>query len=208
MSDTKIKRPRGRPFTFEREEVLWRAMQVFRALGFDAAAIPTLTEAMGISAQSLYAAFGSKEELYRETIGLYLRTRGAFVVNALAEESDAILALTKLLRDAAAVYSDQPGMGCMITVASGETTDESLRSFKQALRADGFHAIKTRLERGVSEGQLTTKTDCAVWARFITCTLYGMSTQARDGASIEDLLALANVSAQNLISIRARKMSG
>jgi hypothetical protein len=73
---TIVKKTRGRPPAFDRHEVLERAMQVFSTAGYDGASIPMLTEATGISLQSRYAAFGSKEALYREALAFYSTTIG------------------------------------------------------------------------------------------------------------------------------------
>ena len=202
MSEVTNKRSRGRPPAFDRQTALTRAMEAFWALGFDGASIPALTGAMGISAQSLYAAFGSKDALYREAIDLYLHTNGSFVADAFTEEDDAVSAVTRVLREAAVVYTQQAASGCMVTMAPSGTGDDSQSSFGRRLRADGIRAIKERLVRGVYEKQLKKTIDCDSWARFVAGTLYGFSVQARDGASTETLRALADIVAQGLEALR------
>src|SRR5262245_34969193 len=60
---------RGRPRTFDREEAVRQARDVFWALGYEGATLADLQRAMGgITAPSFYAAFGSKEQLFREVI--------------------------------------------------------------------------------------------------------------------------------------------
>ena len=56
---------RGRPRTFDREDALRRAMEVFWEHGYEGASMTELTAAMGINSPSLYAAFGCKEQLLR-----------------------------------------------------------------------------------------------------------------------------------------------
>ena len=65
------KRHAGRPRAFDRAEALEAAMRVFWQHGYDGASLTELTEAMGISRPSLYAAFGDKAELFRETLTCY-----------------------------------------------------------------------------------------------------------------------------------------
>jgi AcrR family transcriptional regulator len=56
----------GRPRSFDRQEALRRAMNVFWALGYEGTTLVDLLEAMeNITPTSFYAAFGSKEELQR-----------------------------------------------------------------------------------------------------------------------------------------------
>ncbi|MGV0800422.1 helix-turn-helix domain-containing protein, partial [Mycolicibacterium elephantis] len=56
---------RGRPRTFDRTEALEHAMEVFWQHGYEGASMSDLTASMGINSPSLYAAFGSKEQLFR-----------------------------------------------------------------------------------------------------------------------------------------------
>src|SRR5262245_26032289 len=63
----------GRPRQFERDVVLDRAMQVFRARGYEATSIEHLVARMGIQRGSLYAAFGDKRRLFFAAIERYDR---------------------------------------------------------------------------------------------------------------------------------------
>jgi AcrR family transcriptional regulator len=54
-------------------------MRLFWERGFDGASLVDLADAMGIVRPSLHAAFGSKEDLYRQSIDLYSRQIMAFI---------------------------------------------------------------------------------------------------------------------------------
>lgn len=199
-------RGRGRPRAFDREQALHRAMEVFWAMGYDQASIPSLTQAMGISAQSLYAAFGSKDALYREAIELYQSTIGGFGARAMAEEEDAVAAMQRLLRDAAITFSGSAAHpGCMITMAPSGQTADPLAVFGRQLRAESQRRVEERLARGVSAGQVRADVDCAAWARYITSVIEGMSTQARDGETTDALLSIANITADALEVLRPQQ---
>ena len=66
-------RRRGRPRGFDLEEVTGRAALLFWARGYEGVSVDELTAAMGITTQSFYAAFGSKQKLHREALAWYER---------------------------------------------------------------------------------------------------------------------------------------
>lgn len=202
MNDMKIKRGRGRPRAFDREAVLERAMEVFWSTGYESTAVPLLAEAMGISVQSLYAAFGSKETLYREALDFYSRTIGGFGARALDAESDAIKAVVRLLDEAASNFARTTGTpGCMISTSAIESP---LSAYARQLRADSVVKITERLRRGVRDGQLPANFDCERWASYIGSVVLGMSVQGRDGATTEALQFVARIAANSLEANRLR----
>src|SRR5262249_8230799 len=69
---------RGRPRSFDREQALRAALRVFREHGYEGTSMSHLQEALGgLSPPSIYAAFGSKEQLFKEATDLYVAARRA-----------------------------------------------------------------------------------------------------------------------------------
>src|ERR1700754_2232683 len=66
---------RGRPREFCVDEALVAALRVFWSKGYEGASMTDLTEAMGVTRPSLYAAFGNKESLFRKALDLYEREK-------------------------------------------------------------------------------------------------------------------------------------
>jgi AcrR family transcriptional regulator len=203
MNDVNKSGCRGRPRSFNTDVALERAMAIFWARGYEGSSVPALSEAMGISAQSLYAAFESKEHLYRTAMARYQATLGGFSARALAEEADAIAALIRLLGDAADLFSQFPETpGCMVTTAPSGASDDVLARFGRQLRADASAAVEARLRQGLADGQIRADADCATWAGYITGVVQGMSVQARDGVSRDPLRRIAALAARSLDSLR------
>ncbi|MFT3691228.1 TetR/AcrR family transcriptional regulator [Paenirhodobacter sp.] len=186
-------RPRGRPRAFDRDEALAKAAETFWRLGYEGASIADLTAAMGITPQSLYAAFSSKADLYREALAWYQVHIGAWAVEALADP-DVGAALTRLLRDAAREFTrpDHPH-GCMVSTAVLTCAVENapVARHVSGLREATIGIIRARIERGIAEGQFRPDTDAGALARFVGAMIQGMSVQAQDGASEGALAALA-----------------
>src|SRR5688572_433865 len=92
-------RPRGRPRSFDRQEALCAALRVVREQGFEGTSISDLQAALGdISPPSLYAAFGSKEELFKEAVELYIGRNRPAAERALSEAPTTKAAIEGLLR--------------------------------------------------------------------------------------------------------------
>jgi AcrR family transcriptional regulator len=198
-------RRRGRPPTFDRSEVLARAAEAFWQLGYEGASIADLTEAMGITPQSLYAAFSSKADLYKEALEQYQQTVGAFTARALTEEGNAVDAFVRLLRESAHEFCriGRPH-GCMISTAilACASENRSVADHVAGLRSATLAMLRDRIERGIAEGHLRPDTDAAALARYVGAIIQGMSVQARDGASEGELLSLAELASAEVISHR------
>src|SRR6187431_1516924 len=108
--------PRGRPREFDVEEALSAALRVFWEKGYDNASLTDLTEAMGITRPSLYAAFGNKEELFKRALDLYECEKLAYVRNALEAPSGRSVAQRLLEGTIQNSTSDCPG--CLGVIAS------------------------------------------------------------------------------------------
>ena len=174
---------RGRPRKFDRQQALERAMQVFWAKGYEGAQLAELTRAMGINPPSFYAAFGSKQAIFHEAVELYLGTPGARSMQALEETADSRAAI-----EAMALAAPGSG-GCLLIVGliNAQPDSEPSRAYLQDLRRMTLARVRARLERGVSEGDLAPDTDTAALASFCATVMQGLSLQARDGATAEEL---------------------
>jgi AcrR family transcriptional regulator len=169
-------------------------MEVFWERGYDGAAISDLTAAMGIGSPSLYAAFGSKEQLFREAVERYDRLEGAYTERALREQPTARAAVEAMLRDNARAYADpDTPPGCMIVLAAAPWTgNEAVRDHLARLRQEAHEALERRLEGAVATGELPAGTDTAAMASYYTTVMHGLSILARDGATLAAMDAVAD----------------
>lgn len=181
--------PKGRPRSFDRDEALDRATLVFWEHGYDAASVAQLTEAMGIGAPSMYAAFGDKRALFEEALGHYFKHYGSFMSRAF-EEPNVRVAIEGMLRDAAALFtSGGHPRGCMVITAATNCAPESATVAKQlrSVRARTVNTLAKRMEAAIKSGELPAHADARSLALYFSTVLQGMSAQARDGATRADL---------------------
>jgi len=89
---------RGRPRTFDPDTALRTALDLFWERGYEGTSLNDLAEAMGIASASIYACFGSKEDLFRKVMALYGTTSGEPPRRALREQPTARAAVHAMLR--------------------------------------------------------------------------------------------------------------
>ncbi|MGR9371929.1 TetR/AcrR family transcriptional regulator [Rhizobium leguminosarum] len=198
-------RRRGRPPAFDRETVLSAARETFWAHGYEGASIADLTAAMGITPQSLYAAFNSKADLYRAALEQY-RTLGSDTFSALGDPIDTVSAFERILRGSAEIFSaPEHPKGCMISTAVLNCASENdvIADHVAAMRRRSLDAFTARIERGIREGDIKAGTNPRALARFLGAIIQGMSVQARDAASLEELLDIASFAISEVARHRA-----
>jgi AcrR family transcriptional regulator len=186
-------RKTGRPLSFDREEVLEKAMLAFWESGYETTSITDLTAAMGITAPSLYTAFGSKQALFLEAMHRYVGDRTA-LAKAMADAPTAREAVAGMLRGAAVLYTGEttpPGCLLASATATGSPEAAEVRSAVAAERRQVRDIIIERIEVDIANGILPTDTRAATLADLTLAVMQGMSVLARDGADRARLLDLA-----------------
>jgi AcrR family transcriptional regulator len=185
---------RGRPRGFDRGAALDIAVRWFWAHGYTATSVADLAGAMGIGMPSLYAAFGDKKALFREAVASYQATYGSPVFTSQPAGAPAREAVASMLRSAAREYTDPSHpAGCLIITAATNCTPAAadIQDELRAIRNANTLALSRLISEGVASGRVLPGTDPGVLARFYGAVLAGMSQQARDGASPEELLSIA-----------------
>lgn len=195
--------PAGRPRSFDRDVALRRVMEMFWERGYEAVSLADVAAELGLTKPSIYAAFESKEALFREAIELYTRSEGSATMQALANEPTARAAIEAVLRNNARTYT-APGKprGCMVVLAAsvGSSENAEVRSFLAAIRKQSREQLAKRVQRGIRDGDVAKGADAQRVALFYGTLLTGLSVQARDGvsaqamnAAIDDAMAMWDV---------------
>lgn len=189
----------GRPRAFDIDTALEKALEIFWRKGYDGTSLSDLTEAMGINKPSLYAAFGNKEQLFLKAIELYESRPCAFFYPALEKNTAYEVAEYMLYGAATNMADNQHPQGCVI-VQGALSCSEAAAAVKEALinrRVEGEQKLKERFELAKTAGDLPTHIDSEVLARYLGTVLQGMAIQANNGATPEQLRAVADMTLQH-----------
>ncbi|OBQ74643.1 TetR/AcrR family transcriptional regulator [Mesorhizobium erdmanii] len=190
-----LEKPRGgRPRAFDLDRALDAAMHLFWEHGYEATSLAMLREAMGLTPPQIYNAFTDKETLFRKALARYHETEIGFALDALSAQVPVREAISRLLLGAAQAYSrpGKPG-GCLFVSGAlaaspqAQAIADELRAYRKASEA----AIADRLAKGRAAGELPEELSVESLAKYIAGVMNGMSIQARDGASAEELRVLA-----------------
>jgi AcrR family transcriptional regulator len=184
----------GRPLSFDRDKALHAALLQFWRTGYETTSVAELTHVMGITAPSLYTAFGDKETLFLECLERYANPGPKTTPELIAEARSAREAAQQLLELSAQWFTqkDAPA-GCLVASAasSGSVAAQRVRAAMKNIREANRKALKKRVERDIREGHLPETANAQALASMTMAIVQGMSTLARDGVGQKALLDLA-----------------
>ena len=183
----------GRPRSFDRDAALHRAMLTFWQHGYETTSVADLTAAMGISAPSLYAAFGDKKRLFLEAMRLYAGDP-ATLDRWIGEAPTARDAARALMTAAATTFTGEATpRGCLLAsaTASGSAAAADVRDEVADVRRGIERCLQARIRRDIEAGLLPAGASPGALAGLVMAVTQGMSVLARDGASRPSLLAIA-----------------
>ena len=183
----------GRPLSFKRDAALRQAMLTFWRHGYETTSVADLTAAMGISAPSLYAAFGDKKRLFLEAMRLYAGDPDD-MARAILDAPTARQAAHDLMTAAATAYTGEATpRGCLLAsaAASGSAAAADVQDAVASVRRGIEDCLRVRIERDINDGVLPPGSQADPLAGLVLAVTQGMSVLARDGASRASLLAIA-----------------
>jgi len=183
----------GRPLSFDRDDVLDKAMLAFWQSGYETTSISDLTAAMGVTAPSLYSAFGNKQQLFLEAMRRYAGDHTA-LEQEMADAPTAREAVVRMMRGAALLFTGEttpPGCLLASAAATGSPDASEVREAVAAERRSVRDIIVRRIEVDIAKGMLPPDTRPAPLADLAIAVTQGMSVLARDGTDRSSLLAVA-----------------
>jgi TetR/AcrR family transcriptional regulator, copper-responsive repressor len=189
-------RPRGRPRSFDTDEVLDRARAVFWNLGYAATSLDDIAAATGLNRPSLYAAFGDKHALYLAALERSRAEATAALGAALQAEAPLRQLLGIIFDRTVDIYrrGEAGQRGCFLigTAVTQAVDDPKARELLASYIAGTDALFRERFERDA--GQLTPGIAPQAAAAMASGTFHTLAVRARTGASEADLKAVGRAS--------------
>lgn len=181
--------------SFERDEVLERAMNVFWTRGYNRTSMRDLKEATRLNPGSLYAAFTNKEGVFAESVDLYGRGLRREVDALLGGPDEPVEKIRRFFRQLlAGAREDRDSRGCLLVNTLLEAPPEEPELGRRAGEALGYveRRFESLLDQAQREGGIRPTRPPAELARALMATIFGMRVYSRmpDGpAHVEAIVA-------------------
>lgn len=186
----------ARPKSFNQQEVLDKALNLFWEQGYNATSIQDLVDHLGINRASIYDTWGDKRGLYLETLKAY-RKKGAFhFLERLRSNQSSKEIIRNFLKDVTVeALADTCNKGCFLSNSASELANSDQTVFE--LFSDNnanMEAVLTELVREGQENGSITNTDAPeALARFILNTAMGLRIMSKGRKSEKSLEEVVNV---------------
>jgi len=178
----------SRPKTFNPDDVLDKAMQVFWHKGYEATSMEDLLKAMDLNRGSLYDTFGDKRQLFLNVMDRYCTTFVRPKLSLLDQPGPALPTLHRFINGMIdGGLADPQRRGCFISNTVMELSPhekEIACTLRQALKMaeDAFFKV---LARAKEQGELKQEKDPRALARFLTTMMQGIVVMIKAGTSAE-----------------------
>ena len=187
--------------TFDLDDAIDRATEVFWAKGYEATSLADLLQAIGINKGSFYNAFGSKKKLFTQSLLKYEREQRRDILAELELLEDPVLAINKFF-DALIEQSltDKDKKGCFLvnTALDLPNHDSDIaKAIKKGLK-DTESFFERQITLGMQTGSIPEHVNPEVGAKGLLTLLVGLRVLAR-GVFDQNSLTAIKIQAIDLI---------
>jgi TetR/AcrR family transcriptional repressor of nem operon len=172
-----------RPREFDRDDVLLKAMTVFRDKGYEATSMQDLVDEMGINRFSLYATFNSKHDLFVESLQAYYDLVAVPFFDRLKDTDSGLNVIEEVLVDLVTRIKRRVSFnGCLLcnTIAelgagADKRTERILRTYLKFVESD----FRAAIVRARDLGEIPEDVDADRHAKVLTTYSTGLLSVAK-----------------------------
>jgi len=182
----------GRPKIFDDRQAIEKASKLFWKQGYAVTTTEDLMQEMGIQKGSFYHTFDSKKALFLKAIDLH-ETNGLIELTRLLNENDQPIELLKsIFLNIADCPPDEHNKGCFAgnTIAELTNIDPELAHKAQEYLMEMENLFFGQIKSSQETGELKTKTDAKILARYLLNLWNGINITRRIYPSKKELIEL------------------
>ncbi len=179
--------------TYKRDDLLDLAIELFRKQGYSATSTAELVDTLGVNRKTMYAEFGSKQDLFEAALERYSNVHLTRVL-APIEAPDAG---ADTIKNAFAGYSSAidtrfNGLGCLManTAVERAALDPGSARFVDDYLARLNKAFRRALKNARAAGDISASAELDDLAAFLSMSVVGVSALIRAKAPTEQVYAV------------------
>lgn len=188
-----VSRERGRPREFDIDTALDRAILYFREHGYNGVSISDLSQALKLSAGSIYKAFHSKHGLFTAALDRYMALRGQQLAEITASAESGREKLRRLLVFyAESSHAAEGRYGCLVVVGAVElsSTDEAIAAKVSSALSANERRLKAIIEQGQQDASISKAVEPGTTAKLMLALLQGMRVLGKVGQNRKAMMAV------------------
>lgn len=192
----------ARPRAFNESDAVRLASRAFWSRGYQATAVRDLEEATGLTAGSLYKAYGSKRELFQRCVAQYMQ-EDSYVALLLrmydVPLAEAMRRVFDTIIESADPAHERPA-GCLVSTLVSELlqVDAGLGQDAVAGLQEMQKALRFRVKWARENGELTADEDDAALGAFLMVVVQGMLMVATSTKDVATMRAARDVALARL----------
>jgi AcrR family transcriptional regulator len=191
---TDTARQRGRPREFDMQAALDKALIAFTERGYHATSISDLTEAMGLTAGSVYKAFKDKRGIFLAAFDRYrLLGRARLQLQIAKAETGRDKVGQMLMYYVDLSYGPAGRTGCLVVSGANDLAllDEDAAARVSAAFQSDQALIAELIRLGQSDGSISAAIDPFATAVTLLCLTKGVRIIGKTGRKREEMMAVA-----------------
>jgi TetR/AcrR family transcriptional repressor of nem operon len=172
----------GRPKSYDPEVIVDRAMEIFWLKGYHGTSTEDLVNHLQINRYSMYAEFGSKQDLYEEALAQYERKMVTSNFVVLESSDSGIPDIINLISAfAARARSPESKRGCMMCNAATELAphDPNSQHFVEANVQRMSAAFSRAIKNAKRRGEVRSNVRPGEEGHYLAVTLFGFFVMLR-----------------------------
>ena len=181
---------------FDREEVIQKATNLYWGKGYHGTSMRNLQTAIDLRPGSIYATFGSKDNLFKESIQYYANKTGEVLETCLDETSSPLEGLKLFIRKLVIENLEgKPSCMCMIVKSISELTDadnKELLDEAKLLLANVENKFAEIITEAIELGEINSDKDAKELASYVQIQIIGLRTYARVNSNINTINKFVN----------------